>query len=84
MAVFPKLKDWVTLRDQGLLGALKRRNEKRKETMLQLFGNEGNEVDTSPQAPAQAPADTSTPSAKTETEAERQRRLRKKYGISND
>lgn len=40
----PKLKDWITLRDQGLLGDLKRKNQKRKETMLQLFGT-GHEED---------------------------------------
>lgn len=40
----PKLKDWINLRDEGLLGDLKRKNQQRKETMLQLFGT-GHEED---------------------------------------
>ena len=81
MAGTIKLKDWVTLRDQGLLGDLKRKNQKRKETMLQLFGSGTNNTGATTRTPTQT---SPTERTQTETEAERQRRLRKKYGISND
>lgn len=32
------LKDWVSLNDKGLLGAVNKRKQKRQETMRELFG----------------------------------------------